>query len=64
MATCVYDNPQTQAREVWVKGKRTASVSAIAIMRHLPHFDKWSPGRIWGDPIALQLEEPGYGHGV
>lgn len=64
MAVCSYDNPDTMRREAWKDGKLIMSMDASLFFlkesqKLIVPFQlgghKWSAGRIWGDPAALEV---------
>lgn len=53
---CVYDNPGTLDREMWVDGELFETVSIQEITELHPFRDplpRWDPGRLIGDWTAL-----------
>lgn len=69
MTYCIFDNPTTCLREAWSNGKLVASLSMSLIAQPDEIKCLWpaglqrataapfTPGRIEGDPAAIQLEQ-------
>jgi len=57
MISCVYDNPNSHARELWVDGELVSSVSfSIFYQKRSTRFKGYvniSVGKIVGDPKAM-----------
>jgi hypothetical protein len=70
MATCVFDNPATCRREGWADGILQSCISMELIAQPDSVKSLWSrglreaaaapfvPGRVEGDPTAIQLPKP------
>ena len=58
---CVYDNPDTMARECWINGKLIMQYSAEYIMLkerpliiHIANIGDWEAGKFSGNKLAMK----------
>jgi hypothetical protein len=67
--SCIYDNPATWTRQMWMDGRMICSLSAKILLQREPRWPwrrpppaawraPWQPGQIQGDPKALPEAKP------